>query len=293
MVPWIDSVELLKRLGMLRKDVYRIAKRTLADYSAWNAIHEIDLFKMLGKKLSIDDGEDAPHRPDLIHPIWFHSSWMIGELASKSYDTMARTSFDLQCSVVSIPMQRKNRELTLFLLYDNSPGELYRKSFKKRLKPVEFCYWNNTDQPAGMSDEDWEERREIWDEAISWDPPAERGFTFECITKFRMPIVRLDEIMAETKRIDFQTRVDRVVEEYVEGQRVKELRKQRKKFELSDIRKWTLSSAGKRATQDARKRARVRLSRTITKEDLNAPMSTIARLKKVSSSQRPTSRRKK
>lgn len=43
----------------------------------------------------------------------------------------------------------------------------------------EYGYWNNTDQPDDVTDEEWEARRQAWDRSLGWDAPAERMLTFK------------------------------------------------------------------------------------------------------------------
>ncbi|CDQ10589.1 protein of unknown function [Acidithiobacillus ferrivorans] len=41
----------------------------------------------------------------------------------------------------------------------------------------EYRYWNNTDQPSGISRKEWGRRAETWDRVLGLDTPATRGFT--------------------------------------------------------------------------------------------------------------------
>lgn len=43
-----------------------------------------------------------------------------------------------------------------------------------------FPYWDNTDPPEGISEEDWDERGCLWDSLIPSGIPARHGFTADC-----------------------------------------------------------------------------------------------------------------
>lgn len=42
-------------------------------------------------------------------------------------------------------------------------------------------YWNNTDRPDDVTEDEWDERRDTWDRVVGWDPPARRGLGWELI----------------------------------------------------------------------------------------------------------------
>lgn len=44
-----------------------------------------------------------------------------------------------------------------------------------------YGYWNNTDQPDDVSDEEWEERRAAWDRVFGWDVVSERALCFNLV----------------------------------------------------------------------------------------------------------------
>lgn len=51
--------------------------------------------------------------------------------------------------------------------------------FTEQPEVEEYGYWNNADQPEDVSDEEWEERRAVWDRILGWDPPVRRGLGFD------------------------------------------------------------------------------------------------------------------
>lgn len=62
------------------------------------------------------------------------------------------------------------------LLYAGSKME---HVFERQPEVEEYGYWNNTDQPEGVSDDEWEERRASWERCLpNWSPPARQALNF-------------------------------------------------------------------------------------------------------------------
>ena len=47
-----------------------------------------------------------------------------------------------------------------------------------------FGYWNNTDRPADVSDDDWTARGATWDRVVGYASPASRGLSFELLGSY-------------------------------------------------------------------------------------------------------------
>ena len=63
------------------------------------------------------------------------------------------------------------------LLYAGSKMEAFWES-QPEVEP--WGYWNNTDQPEGVTEEEWEERRQAWERCLpNWSPPARQALTFQ------------------------------------------------------------------------------------------------------------------
>ena len=43
----------------------------------------------------------------------------------------------------------------------------------------EYRYWDNTDQPNGISRKEWERRNEAWDRVLGTEPPVTRGLCID------------------------------------------------------------------------------------------------------------------
>jgi hypothetical protein len=57
-------------------------------------------------------------------------------------------------------------------------NELIRKAFFSLDDVEHLPYWNNTDQPDGLSQEQWNERGRLWDELLPSGVPSESGASF-------------------------------------------------------------------------------------------------------------------
>lgn len=69
-----------------------------------------------------------------------------------------------------------------YYLDDNVPG--YRDLLYDNDIAEEYHYQNQSDEPEDISEEDWDKRREVWDEILGWDSLNDRGWEF-CIVKPR------------------------------------------------------------------------------------------------------------
>ena len=67
--------------------------------------------------------------------------------------------------------------LVLALLYCETPQ--LQEVWESQPEVEEYGYWDNTDWPEGMTEEEWNERGEAWDRALGWDAPVRRGLTFQ------------------------------------------------------------------------------------------------------------------
>jgi hypothetical protein len=94
-----------------------------------------------------------------------------GELSNKSMERMNEYfQYEFSCSVTILPC--KEEVFILLFTEDTDVQEL----FDAMEEIEEYPYWNNTDQPEGMTWEEWEIRGEEWDEAIGNGVPAQNGF---------------------------------------------------------------------------------------------------------------------
>lgn len=81
----------------------------------------------------------------------------------------------------------------------------------------EYGYWNNTDQPDEISDEEWEERYNTWREVLDeFKPLPQSGFEFELVPRnlVTRSLCTLDELL-EDHGPDLETRLKNLARELV------------------------------------------------------------------------------
>lgn len=100
---------------------------------------------------------------------------------------------DIEVSITLLPTETPG-EFLVFPIADNSQmmeklGELPGL--------VEYAYWNNTDQPDGITDEEWDARGRAWDKALGDDGiPALSGFSITLVPASDFPRVSLNAVKA-------------------------------------------------------------------------------------------------
>lgn len=77
----------------------------------------------------------------------------------------------LKCEAAFFP----HKEGVLAMIFTRNPA--FREVFEKTRGIKEFNYWNNTDAPEDVSEEEWTRRERIWHEVLPGAGiPAENGF---------------------------------------------------------------------------------------------------------------------
>ena len=122
------------------------------------------------------DGKAIPlteHIPMLsMYTITYDSVNRKSEIYKKqTYRASVFSECDFECNVVILPSNdnvflmlfAEDREIKNILL---DTGEI-----------EEYPFWDNTDQPDGMTGEEWEKRGNEWDAALSYGIPSVDGFT--------------------------------------------------------------------------------------------------------------------
>lgn len=85
---------------------------------------------------------------------------------------------DVKLSIMPIPGK------FLGIRYINNPA--LEDAFMSCPEILEYGYWNNTDKPTSISDEDWDKRCEEWDIALTGiGIPADCGFEYVVIDTLR------------------------------------------------------------------------------------------------------------
>lgn len=99
------------------------------------------------------------------------------------------TLVDFEFSIVLFPMANKMLGIPF-----TSNRELEKLWFR-RSDVEQYGYWNNTDPPEDVTEEEWDARGAEWDEALGESGiPAESGFTFQFVEPGFMHFPKMSEI---------------------------------------------------------------------------------------------------
>lgn len=75
-------------------------------------------------------------------------------------------AYEYQVEILFAQDPQTKRYLTYFM------GSQKMESKFKRMKGIsEYCYYNNTDEPDGVSEDDWQERGNAWNRSVNLDEP--------------------------------------------------------------------------------------------------------------------------
>ena len=81
--------------------------------------------------------------------------------------------FDYECTACFFPLE--DRILCTFY----SERKEFTEIWEAQEKVTEFGYWNNTDRPDGVTQDQWDERGDVWGNALGkTGVPAQEGFVF-------------------------------------------------------------------------------------------------------------------
>ena len=93
------------------------------------------------------------------------------DLSNKSLERMNDYfQYEFSCSVTILPCDEE-----VFVLLFTEESEI-QDMFDAMEEIQEYPYWDNTDQPEGMTWEQWKDRGKEWDEAIGTGVPSQNGF---------------------------------------------------------------------------------------------------------------------
>jgi hypothetical protein len=143
-----------------------------------------------------------------------------------------------------------------------------------------FPYWNNTDRPDTVREDEWNERARIWHEITEravGRVPAMAGFTVDC-TLDAHALCRHEDVLARIP--SFENRLARISFNIAVNERVRaELEKRpdeeaRRSFVAIFMRAsdWVKGEEGAASLQAVRERCRALLKREITMDDLLAEL---------------------
>lgn len=147
-------------------EAYRIPAHKLNDYIDWSRQQMIAAGHDMARKLMVnvdrsDFGDIPPH--------------IAGDAEGEAaWDNIKRMTLVVDIMVDAANSSWNTREdpscgLNIWLYKDSAfivpvgPGAVLSDGPDKFSWCADYCYWNNSDQPDDISDEEWLERRATWD----------------------------------------------------------------------------------------------------------------------------------
>jgi hypothetical protein len=121
------------------------------------------------------------------------------------------SDYEFYCHVVCLPC---NDEVFVLPFTEETEAQ----DLLPTIEGIEaYPYWDNTDRPDEASPEQWEKRREEWDEALGTGTPATNGFGIDIVNGlfevtqpyFGKPAARIEQVLKHIP--PFEERVDRIV----------------------------------------------------------------------------------
>lgn len=91
---------------------------------------------------------------------------------SRSHDFF---QYEFYCNIIILPCN----EQVFLMMFTEERG--IQDIFDKMEDIEEYPYWDNSDQPDGMTWEEWKERGVEWDEALGTGVPSQNGFGIDII----------------------------------------------------------------------------------------------------------------
>ncbi len=143
---------------------------------------------VLAAVTAIDDAEyAAAHATEMPDPVPGHplaDAWLhLHDMQKMIDDTQRRhPDADFQCDVTLLADPDDPTGPLYALLYTERP--IYQAMFESLPGVEPWPYWNNTDRPEKLTDEEWEHRGDTWDRVIGSDAPITRGLNWRLIGRY-------------------------------------------------------------------------------------------------------------
>ena len=172
---------------MFIEKVKPIHERLVAEATGY-LLHTSVWSKLSGKPIQLDFGLDDKLDGDTKHMLELRKNSDIENLADflvaaeKVVETASKSSqrcdprLSLECSV-SFVADSEGSEWGY--AYPFASNTALRKIWPSLPGVEEYGYWNNTDGPREISEEDWDERGDVWERVLGWESWAECGVRCE------------------------------------------------------------------------------------------------------------------
>lgn len=280
-LPLMTLKELTEFIKSFRKQAEKKAGELIAVYMAHEISELIDdllfldeeifvrrhlLYKKEKEKLReqeklIEKGIDIPEedRVSLRFESYPHryAHGMVYRKAQERYDEIQRTQHrdpvvDFDCNACFIPLEDK-----VVALFYSEQDEL-EKLWKAHPDVSYYGYWNNTDPDEEASDEEWEQRKRDWDEALpGLGIPMENGICADFVKGFvnrqyispSLTLASIPSVYERAKRIADERVMDRKFNEI----KASKPEKDEKPWDLDayhETRRWMRSPEGKQAVKE-------------------------------------------
>jgi len=140
-------------------------------------------------------------------PLW-SAMWMVHERSNKIKETMKRdTAYDFDCQITFIP--KKDKILAMIFTEQRLLEEVFsgHLSIAAPRQVHKYGYWDNSDKPDCVSEEEWDKRAQDWDDVYI---TAMSGFSVQC-TPVYLPMLQWDALFRKAQKPTYKERVDRHV----------------------------------------------------------------------------------
>lgn len=138
----------------------------------------------------------------------YSAMWMVNERSYKIKETNRRDSaYDFDCQITFIP--RKDKILAMIFTEQRLLEEVFsgHLSIAAPRQMHKYGYWDNSDKPDCVSEEEWDKRAQDWDDVFI---PAMSGFSVQC-TPVYLPMMQWDALFRKAQKPTYDERVNRHV----------------------------------------------------------------------------------
>lgn len=214
--------------------------------------------------------DDAAMKDEVVYGAVHAVGWEIHDRRREVEKTQRRDPLiDTEFTLVVMPYPAG--DMILAIAY--SERQDWIKQFRALPWVEEYGYWNNTDKPDEVSDEEWEEREKAWTAATKSDPldrPGAAGFTIECLPHH----VFVDPKECVPHLPTYEGRVERIVHnksfnEWSQRNGVNQEKLMESFFtHMDNHKKWAKTDEGIAVQADLRAHVQSKLKPDLTEDDL-------------------------
>lgn len=187
----IDSDEYLKCIKYMDNTLIDIYRKNMSFARLCDEHFNIDKYK---KELDIEN---------IRKNLSYHHFGSVMSAAIDSVENEARRiqitherndSFDFYGSICVMSNENISGNKTLFLVYGSLLEDYFNElldsedpddiAFVKKYGIEEYMYYNNTDRPDVLTEEEWDLRRQDWDYALPTGVPSDAGITLDMFNEW-------------------------------------------------------------------------------------------------------------